>query len=196
VRKLKHNCLQHLDNEEDIIYLVGHHLAQFNYEKRSHKFILKSNKTREIFTFSISQGKKYIALSERLVENNAIQVSVYNFKLATRVRTIPFPNNNGPVIAIDFSKDSKYLACVTAEPDNAIFLWSLDKSRKIASKEISFQVSQLSVNPNAYWQMCTTGPDTCKIWRFTENELKPIDPITNRKYTVCNITHISLSLFF
>jgi len=39
------------------------------------------------------------------------------------------------------------------------------------------------MNPFSPWQMATTGPDAMQLWRFTEGELKHIDPIGSDKYT-------------
>lgn len=44
-------------------------------------------------------------------------------------------------------------------------------------------MTQITINPYSHWQMATTGPDDMKIWRFTEGELKHIDPIGSDKYT-------------
>ena len=44
----------------------------------------------------------------------APQVSVYNFNTATRVRTLSFAYlSKQPVVAMDFSRDNKYLVAVT-----------------------------------------------------------------------------------
>lgn len=112
------------------MFLVGQHLTQYNYDKRTHKFNLKSSKVKEVTSFAVSSGKKYIALAERLNDaHSSVQVSVYNFKTATRVRTLPLTNHKGSIVSLDFSSDGKLVACATSEPDPAIFLWQLEKQR-------------------------------------------------------------------
>ncbi|KAL9646644.1 hypothetical protein ABK040_010756 [Willaertia magna] len=221
--------IQHLENEEEIVYLVGKHVAIFNYEKRTHAFIQKSQRVAEIYCFAISFNRKFIALSERIdqqqqsnVESGAnkknkvnssvgnagngiqslssstampspnnnnnfksqYQVSIYNFRNAKRVRALPVNSTkNSPVITMAFSRDSKYLVAVTDEPESAIYFWHLEKSNKIAFKKIPFKITQISINPFSYWQFASTGPNDMKIWRFTEGELKHLDPVGSEKYT-------------
>lgn len=117
-------------NQDEIVYRVGQHVAIFNYENRTHKFILKSVNTAEILCFAVSKLRKYIALSERLVHNDNVQISVYNLKNASRVRTLDL-NGKSPVVDLCFSSDNKYLACVTGEPDPCVYLWQLNKSKVI-----------------------------------------------------------------
>ena len=140
-----------MGNEEEIVYLVGKHLSIFNYEKRTHSFVLKGGNVQEIHCFAISHNRKFIALSESVVPDSSkhakkspsptksleeqstveYQVSVYNFKNAKRARVlnvIPSAGKPGPVISMAFSRDAKYLAAVTDEPDQSIYLWHLEKS--------------------------------------------------------------------
>ncbi|KAG2387150.1 hypothetical protein C9374_001482 [Naegleria lovaniensis] len=196
-------AIQHLENEEEIVYLVGKHVSIFNYEKRTHTFILKSGNVLEIHAFAISYNRKFIALSESINSADSkrksqqnlnqtkestteYQISVYNFRTAKRARVLNVVGTSGkpsPVISMAFSRDAKYLTAVTDEPDQSIYLWHLEKSNKVSSKKIPFRVTQITINPYSHWQMATTGPDDMKIWRFTEGELKHIDPIGSDKYT-------------
>ncbi|KAL0484427.1 flagella-associated protein [Acrasis kona] len=205
----KVRIIQHMDNDEEIVYLVGHHVALYNYEKRAHRFVLKSPKTAEIYGFSVSPNRKYIAISERIISEpkpegsgkkektgsekkevetsppDVIQISIYNFKTAARSRTLNFPSAmTSQILTMDFSKEGKYLSAVTSEPDSTIYMWRLEQSKKIATKKITFPIVQLSMNPYSYWQLATTGPECIKIFRYTEGELKYFDPVQDsNKYT-------------
>lgn len=141
-------AIQHLENEEEIVYLVGKHVSIFNYEKRTHTFILKSGNVLEIHSFAISYNRKFIALSESINSSDSkrksqqnlnqtkessteYQISVYNFRTAKRARVLNVAGTSGkpsPVISMAFSRDAKYLAAVTDEPDQSIYLWHLEKS--------------------------------------------------------------------
>ena len=127
-----------------MVYLVGKHVSIYNYEKRTHSFILKSNNILEIHCFAISPNRALIALSESFIDQkkklsntpntkDAVehQISVYNFKNAKRARVLSVVGPSGkstPVISMAFSGDAQYLAAVTDEPEQAIYLWHLAKA--------------------------------------------------------------------
>lgn len=175
--------VQHLNDDEQIVYQSGQHIAQYNYENRTHKFVLKSSKIEKIWAFAVSKNGKFIALSEQL-GNDDFQLSVYSFRTATRIRSLELKEKS-PVISLDFSADSRYLAAITKEPDQSIYLFHLEKHRMLAHAQSKMPIRKVSVNPHAWHQICTIGPDICNIWRFSEKELKPIDPLgeDSTKYT-------------
>eukprot|EP00668_Euglena_longa_P001720 GGOE01002026.1.p1 GENE.GGOE01002026.1~~GGOE01002026.1.p1 ORF type:complete len:1332 (+),score=571.64 GGOE01002026.1:60-4055(+) len=179
--QVANKTLEHV-NDESVVYLVGKHVAIYNYENKTHRFILKNSKTAQIVAFCASSNRRYIALSERLVEENAIQVSVYNFNTATRVRTLSFTAlSKNPVIAMDFSRDNKYLVAVTQPPDVFIYLWQLDKGKLLGMVEVNFACSRVSISPWAHWKLCTTGTDTLRIWHFADKQMKAMDPMQKKK---------------
>lgn len=180
-RQVPNKTIEHV-NDESLVYLVGKHVAIFNYENKAHRFILKNTKTAQIMAFCVSSNKRYIALSERLAEDNAIQVSVYNFNTATRVRTLSFSYlSKNPIVVMDFSRDNKYLVAATQAPDVFIYLWQLDKARLLGTVEANFACSHISISPWAHWKICTTGADTLRIWHFTDKQMKGTDPLPKRK---------------
>eukprot|EP01012_Entosiphon_sulcatum_P026619 TRINITY_DN3208_c0_g1_i1.p1 TRINITY_DN3208_c0_g1~~TRINITY_DN3208_c0_g1_i1.p1 ORF type:complete len:1398 (-),score=349.80 TRINITY_DN3208_c0_g1_i1:40-4233(-) len=169
-------------NDESIVYLVGKHVAIFNYENKVHRFILKNAKTSQIVAFAVSNNRRYIALSEKLMDDGGSQVSVYNFNTASRVRTLSLQYlSKQPVTALDFSRDNKYIVTTTAPPDVFIYLWQLDKARLLGMIEVSFVCTQVSISPWAHWKLCTTGTDTLKIWHFADKQLKAMDPMPKKK---------------
>mmetsp|Transcript_108172 Transcript_108172/g.186736 ORF Transcript_108172/g.186736 Transcript_108172/m.186736 type:complete len:1368 (-) Transcript_108172:213-4316(-) len=180
-KKNSNKNIEHV-NDESLVYLVGKHVAIFNYDNKAHRFILKNSKTAQIVAFCVSSNRRYIALSEKLIDDGAIQVSVYNFNTATRVRTLSFAYlSKQPVVAMDFSRDNKYLVAVTQPPDVFIYLWQLDKARLLGMVEVNFSCTRVSISPWAHWKLCTTGTDTLRIWHYADKQLKGMDPLQKKK---------------
>lgn len=184
IRKIRTRSVQHLDDDEHIIYSVGQHISQYNYEKRSHRFFCKPQTIAQIFCFAVSHDNKYLALAEQVAESKNVQVSVYNFSNASRTRTLHTKDRKVPIIALAFSRDGKHIAAATDETDPSVIVWQVEKSKTVAHKKVSFRISQLSVNPNSNWQLASTSSDDLKIWRVSQSDLKHIDPVPNGKYLV------------
>eukprot|EP00906_Rhabdomonas_costata_P011478 RCo016356 len=180
MRKIGSKTIEHV-NDDSLVYLVGEHVAIFNYEAKTHRFILKNAKTAHIVAFAVSSNRRYVALSERLLEDNASQVSVYNFNTSSRVRTLSLAHlSKQSVTCMDFSRDNKYLVTVTEPPDVFIYFWQLDKARLLGAVEVKFTCRQVSVSPWAHWKLCTTGTDTLRVWHFADKQLMPIDPLAKK----------------
>eukprot|EP01065_Artemidia_motanka_P003519 TRINITY_DN11686_c4_g1_i1.p1 TRINITY_DN11686_c4_g1~~TRINITY_DN11686_c4_g1_i1.p1 ORF type:complete len:1358 (+),score=552.17 TRINITY_DN11686_c4_g1_i1:68-4141(+) len=171
--------------DESIVYLVGKHVAVYSYEGSSHRFIPKHPKTIDIVAFAVSCNKRYVALSERVLDEESgdtgVQISIYNFNTASKVRTLSLSKiGKQPVEAMDFSRDNKYLVTISAPPDPFIHFWQLDKARLLRYAELRVRISQVTVSPWAHWTMCTSGPSSLRIWRFQDKELKAVDPVPKR----------------
>lgn len=171
--------------DESIVYLVGKHVAIYSYEGSSHRFIPKSSKTADIVAFAVSFNKRYVALSERVIDEESgesgVQISIYNFNTASKVRTLSLSKiGKQPVEALDFSRDNKYLVTISAPPEPYIHFWQLDKARLLRYTELKTRVSQVTISPWAHWTMCSTGPGALRIWRFQDKELKQTDPVPKR----------------
>ncbi|KAJ9463774.1 hypothetical protein DIPPA_07766 [Diplonema papillatum] len=72
-------CVEHVA-DGSVAFLVGRHVALYNYETQRHRFLLKPAKTTEIVTFSVSKNRKYIALAERVADKGttASEVSIWH----------------------------------------------------------------------------------------------------------------------
>eukprot|EP00755_Sulcionema_specki_P030574 Sspe_Gene.94685::Locus_67029_Transcript_1_1_Confidence_1.000_Length_2211::g.94685::m.94685 len=185
--------IEHI-SENSIAYLVGKHVAVFTYSNQktlSHKFILKNSKVQRIVAFAVSANRRYIALSEVLhPEGSGIQVSIYNFNTASKVRELGrsrFPNAGDgpqpPVISLDFSRDNKYLVTVTDFPSPYIYLWQLDKQRLVGMSEVHQKIAKVTISPWSHWVMCTTGTSILRLWRAQGNQLKSFDPLATAAQT-------------
>ena len=171
--------------DDSIVYLVGKQVAIFSYEMQSHRFIPMSSKTIEIVAFAVSFNKRYIALSERVLEEKTgeigIQVSVFNFGTVSRIRTLSLSYlNKYPVETLCFSRDNKYLVTVTAPPEPFIYLWQLDKARLLGMSELHVRVNCVSISPWAHWTMCTTGDTSLKLWKYQEKQIRFLDPLPKK----------------
>eukprot|EP01062_Namystynia_karyoxenos_P059976 TRINITY_DN513_c0_g1_i1.p1 TRINITY_DN513_c0_g1~~TRINITY_DN513_c0_g1_i1.p1 ORF type:complete len:1380 (+),score=595.80 TRINITY_DN513_c0_g1_i1:88-4140(+) len=178
-RVIEHN------SDDSIVYLAGRHAAIYSYENHGHRFILKHPKTQQIVAFAVSSNRRYIALSEKVIDEEsgemAVQLSIYNFNTATRMRTLPLSKvGKQPVESLDFSRDNKYMVSVSAPPDPFIHFWQLDKARLLRFTELRSRVSRVSISPWAHWTMCTTGASSLRIWRYLDKELKSVDPVPKR----------------
>jgi WD40 repeat protein len=181
-RQVANKSVAHAD-DESLVYLIGKHVTVFNHETRTHRFILKNPKAAAIVAFCLSPNRRYIALSERLTEDDVVQVSVYNVATATRVRTLPLTHpSKSPVVALDFSRDNKFLAAATQPPGLSVCLWQLDKAKLLATTDVPFACSRISISPWAHWKLCTTGTDTLRIWHFADKQLKAMDPLKRKDY--------------
>ena len=179
--------IDHL-NDDCLVYLTGKHVAVYSYaSQKSHRFILKNPKTSRVVAFCVSANRRYVALSEVLhpEPNGGIQVSVYNFSTASKVRELGrgrFPSSpegaQPPVVGLHFSRDNKYLVTVTEAPDPQIYLWQLDKQRLAGMSAIPHAVSQVTISPWAHWELCTTGTSVLRLWRAQGSQLKSTDPVT------------------
>eukprot|EP00906_Rhabdomonas_costata_P011480 RCo016358 len=174
-RRLTSRTAEHMDNES-LVYLVGKHVAVFNYEAKTHRFLMKAPKTSMIVDFCVSANRRYLALSEKLLDDGGVQVSLFNFSTGQKVRSLNMSHlSRQPVTAMDFSADNKYLVTVTEPPDGLILMWQLDKARLAARCEFTFKCSRISVSPWFNWKICTTGEDVFRVWHFyaSDKTLKP-----------------------
>ncbi len=185
--RIPHKTVFHMDDEEQIVFKVGQQISILNYEKRVQKFIIKSTKVQQIFCFSIANNYKLMALGEKTLDNN-LQVSIYNFKSAIRVRLFPLENENESVVSLDFSKDSKYLILVCGGIEHTIMLWQLDKSKKLITKKVKGRITQMTFNPFSASQLASVGPEEVKFWKLIQNDLKNFEPLPSGKYTVLYFT--------
>ena len=173
-------------SDDSIVYLVGKQVAVYSYETQTHRFMPTTQRTTEVLCFAVSFNKRYIALSERLLEDKtnelSSQVSVYNFGTVSRIRTLSlsFLNKASPVTSMDFSRDNKYLIGVTQAPDPYINLWQLDKSKLMGFTELLVRVTDITISPWAHFAMCSTGPDGLRMWRYQDRQLRNMDPIPKR----------------
>eukprot|EP00756_Hemistasia_phaeocysticola_P029885 Hpha_TRINITY_DN16260_c0_g10::TRINITY_DN16260_c0_g10_i1::g.12947::m.12947 len=164
--------MEHI-SDDSVVYIAAKHVAVFSYELLQHRFILKNTKTSRIMAFCVSANRRYIALSETLLDPvGGVQVSVYNFNTAFKVRQLGMSFfREAPVVAMDFSRDNKYLACVTDGPSPCIYTFQLEKQRQwYPPQETHQRVGQISVSPFAHWMLCTTGVGHLKIWQPRVNE--------------------------
>eukprot|EP01063_Lacrimia_lanifica_P035883 TRINITY_DN695_c0_g2_i1.p1 TRINITY_DN695_c0_g2~~TRINITY_DN695_c0_g2_i1.p1 ORF type:complete len:1359 (+),score=645.67 TRINITY_DN695_c0_g2_i1:82-4158(+) len=183
--ELGHKTIEHA-TDESVVYLVGKQVAIYSLEGLSHRFLPTNPKTIEIVTFVVSYNKRYIALSERVLDDKTgetqAHVSVYNISTASRIRnlSLAFLNRRAPLTTIDFSRDNKYLVGISSGSEPFIYLWQVDKAKMLGFSELQIQVSKVSISPWAHWAMCTTGPNSLRIWRYQDKQLKSMDPLPRK----------------
>ncbi|KAJ9437760.1 hypothetical protein DIPPA_14307 [Diplonema papillatum] len=172
--------------DETAVYLVGSQVAIYSCETHNHRFLPTGTKTVEVLAFSVSHNKRYIALSERILEDKTgdvgVQVSVFNFGTMARIRTLSMTclNKKAPA-TLDFSRDNKYLVTATPAPDAALYLWQLDKARLLGMSELPSEVCRATISPWAHWSFCSTGDKICRMWRYQDKQLKATDPMAKKQ---------------
>ena len=173
-------------SDDSIVYLVGKQVGVYSYETQAHRFMPLSQRTQEVVCFAVSFNKRYIALSERVLEDRtnemSAQISVYNFGTVSRIRTLSlsFLNKSSPVTSMDFSRDNKYLIAVTQGIEPFINLWQLDKSRLLAFTELNVKISDITISPWVHFSMCSTAPEGLRLWRYQERQIRCVDPIPKK----------------
>ena len=190
-----------------LIYNVGKHLAIYNYDTAQYKFILKQPKTQEVLCFALTSNRKYLALSEQLVEDkpggstevsvwallggksskqtdgNRSQASAVQFQVKkTRVLSFAYLSKQ-PVVAMGFSSDNKLLATATSAPEGFVYIWQLDKApaRLVAMSDNNIRVNEISISPWSSSSLCVTGISGMRILKYTPNQLKAVDPMAKRR---------------
>lgn len=79
-------------------------------------------------------------------------------------------------VSLAFSPDSKYLIAQTCYPDYLLVYFAWEKAKVMAQLRTSAQshlpVYHVSFNPRDNTQICVTGNQIMKLYRYTEGNLK------------------------
>nr|XP_004672541.1 cilia- and flagella-associated protein 57 [Jaculus jaculus] len=163
-------------DEQTIIFPSGNHCVKYNLDQKWQKFIPGSDKSQGMLALSISPNRRYLAISETVLERPVI--TIYELSsIPCRKRKV-LNNFDFPVqkfISLAFSPDSKYLLAQTSPPESNLVYWLWEKQRVLAIVRTDTQnnpIYQVSFNPQDNTHVCITGNGMFKLLRFAEGTLK------------------------
>uniref|UniRef100_A0A8B9PRZ5 Cilia and flagella associated protein 57 n=1 Tax=Apteryx owenii TaxID=8824 RepID=A0A8B9PRZ5_APTOW len=163
-------------DEQILLYAAGASCVQFHIEQKWQKFIPGSEKSQGMQALAISPNRRYLAISETVVEQPA--VTVYEVSLVPSRRRRTLAAAELPVrefVALAFSPDSRYLAAATGPPEVHLAYWLWEKQRLMAAVRIEAPGSglcQVSFSPQDNAQVCITGNGIFKLIKYSEGTLK------------------------
>ncbi|KAL6068558.1 hypothetical protein STEG23_000961 [Scotinomys teguina] len=163
-------------DEQSIIFPSGNHCVKYNLDQKWQKFIPGSDKSQGMLALSISPNRRYLAISETVLERPTI--TIYELSsIPCRKRKVlnNFDFQVQKFVSMAFSPDSKYLLTQTSPPESNLVYWLWEKQKVMAIVRSDVQnnpVYQVSINPQDNTQVCVTGNGIFKLLRFAEGTLK------------------------
>ncbi|CAO2588725.1 Cilia- and flagella-associated protein 57 [Lemmus lemmus] len=166
-------------DEQIIIFPSGNHCVKYNLDQKWQKFIPGSDKSQGMLALSISPNRRYLAISETVLERPTI--TIYELSsIPCRKRKVlnNFDFQVQKFVSMAFSPDSKYLLTQTSPPESNLVYWLWEKQKVMAIIRSDVQnnpIYQVSINPQDNTQVCVTGNGIFKLLRFAEGTLKQIN---------------------
>lgn len=163
-------------DDDTILYPAGSNVVVL--QNGVAKFIPLSEKGEAITALSVSHDRHLLAIAERNVKPS---ISVYDITSSRKRRTLlaaPDGSTARDFTSIAFSSDSKYLVAQLGAPDWTLHYYAWDKGKLIAtikSAEPNQKILQVSVNPSDGTLLFTVGETKCRMFRYSEGELRSID---------------------
>ena len=114
-------------NDNEVIYPAGHNVVIYNIEDKTQRYIQGIEGTEGITALALSKSKRYLAVAEKH-EKSPICV-IYNMNTLKRYKIIASTETKAKeFISMAFCpKNEKLLATLTNEPQQAVFLWQIDR---------------------------------------------------------------------
>ncbi|KAJ8986164.1 hypothetical protein NQ317_005638 [Molorchus minor] len=154
----------HFLSDEEVVYPVGSVVVVHNFQLKKQRFIKLSERGKNLTHLAVSPNKKLIAVVEST--DKLPIVTLWCPVQFRKKRTILLPQDKeiyaNRYVTLDFSFDSKYLMCVTGEPDWMMYCFRCDKGRLESScKAINTNgvgtVHKMACNPNDQNQVIIVG---------------------------------------
>lgn len=163
-------------DEQTVLFPSGNQFVRFNIDQKQQKFIAGSEKCSGMSAVAISPNRRYIAIAE---EGDKPQITIWDLvhdqSRKRKVLTVPELEADG-FVSLAFSPDSKYLIAQSRAPDWMLVLWSWEKAKQMAqlrtSSMATFPIYQVSFNPRDNTQICVSGNQIFKLFRYTDGNLK------------------------
>lgn len=167
--------LKYLD-EQTIVIPSGNQIIKFNVDQKQQKFIAGSEKSNGMTAIAISPNRRYVAVAER-GEKPMVTVFDLFHDQSKKKKVLTHPDlKSQEFVSISFSPDSKYLIAQAGKPDWILVYWVWEKSKVMAQIKTTNQtgqpIHQVSFNPLDNTQICVTGNQIFKLYRYSEGNLK------------------------
>nr|CDS31813.1 WD repeat containing protein 65 [Hymenolepis microstoma] len=124
---------------------------------------------------AISPNRRYLALAEKKKECPCI--SIYDLASLNRVKILRGTGlNTDEFKSIAFSPDSTYLIAQGGEPGWVLTYYEWEKAKRIASVKTSQfkRIHEVSINPYDSTLICVTGKETFRLYKYTDEFIKPV----------------------
>uniref|UniRef100_A0A8C4J318 Cilia and flagella associated protein 57 n=1 Tax=Dromaius novaehollandiae TaxID=8790 RepID=A0A8C4J318_DRONO len=125
---------------------------------------------------AISPNRRYLAVSETVVEQPALTVYEVSLVPSRRRRTLAAAELPArEFVALAFSPDSRYLVAATGPPEVHLTYWLWEKQRLMAAvrvEALGSSLCQVSFSPQDNAQVCITGNGIFKLFKYSEGTLK------------------------
>ncbi|OAE23436.1 hypothetical protein AXG93_961s1350 [Marchantia polymorpha subsp. ruderalis] len=195
----------HFVDDSTIVYCAGHCVVWWKTEDKNQKVVCGTADTETMTAIALSHNRKHVAVAESCLPDRPVVVEPKKesndlAKAIEMAKSVSL-DIKGPVISIfdsqtskkkkvlmggdigsrsyislAFSHDGKCLAAQGGAPDWNLVLWSLEKSKLIASIKTSTgpEVYQVQCCPMDLNLITVIGDGFAKSFRSTDSALRPI----------------------
>ncbi|CDS41242.1 WD repeat containing protein 65 [Echinococcus multilocularis] len=124
---------------------------------------------------AMSPNRRYVAMAEKTYEGPCIVI--YDLVSLKRKKLL---RGTGLItegfVSIAFSPDSLYLVAQGGGPDWILIYWQWEKAKRLSTVRTSQgnPIHQISVSLHDSTQLCVTGKDTFRTYKYNEEVIKPI----------------------
>ncbi|XP_044252622.1 cilia- and flagella-associated protein 57 [Tribolium madens] len=160
--------------DEEIIYPVGAVLTIHNLNQKRQKYIKLADKGKNVTEIVVSPNKKLVAVVETGEKPFITLWCPLTYK---KKRQINLPTDKETLserfTAVAFTFDSKYLVCVSGEPDWTLYYFRCDKGKLESSARANNisntgYVRQIACNPNDANLLALVGDGLIRILACTD----------------------------
>nr|XP_033772064.1 cilia- and flagella-associated protein 57 isoform X1 [Geotrypetes seraphini]XP_033772065.1 cilia- and flagella-associated protein 57 isoform X1 [Geotrypetes seraphini] len=166
-------------DEQTIIFPSGNNCVKYNIDQKWQKFVSGSDKSQGMQALAISPNRRYFAVSEKGLEKATITIYELASVPCKKRKVLSVADNPfQEFVSMAFSPDSKYLVAQTGAPEWMLIYWMWEKQKVMATVKTDIQgnpVFQVSFNPQDNTQICATGNNIFKLFRYFEGNLKQIN---------------------
>ncbi|KAJ8923117.1 hypothetical protein NQ315_001670 [Exocentrus adspersus] len=184
----------HFLNDDEVVYPAGSVVVLHNFHVKKQKFIKLTDKGRNLTHVKVSPNKKTIAVVENT--DKLPMVTLWCPVQFKKKKTLTLPSEKDIIahrfVTVDFTFDSKYLVCVTGEPDWTMYCFKCDKGRlESFARAINLNgtgtVRQVACNPQDVNQLVLCGDSVlrclgCQDYTWRQFGYNKFD---NTVYTSC-----------
>ncbi|KAL3688584.1 hypothetical protein R1sor_014893 [Riccia sorocarpa] len=213
----------HFVDDTTIVYCAAHCVIWWKTEEKHQKVVCGTADTETMTAIALSHNKKHVAIAESSLPDRPAVVEQRK-EAGDLTKAVEAPKTSaleikGPVISIfdsvsakkkkvlmggdigsrsyislAFSHDSKCLAAQGGAPEWNLVLWSLEKSKLIASIKTSTgpDVYQVQCCPTDQNLITVIGDGFAKSFRSTDSALKPISTGIGKREGLKFVTHLWL----
>ena len=168
-------------DENTILYVAGSQLVLFNTDNRSQKFLSLGEGCGAVTCIALAPSRRLLAVAHAAnpPATPGPTIAVYDLHALKRRKLLTDAECKASEYAcMAFSADSKDLITQSAAPEWALAYWTWEKSRgpwaTTKPSPTSLPVTTISLNPSDSTNVCVSGQNVFKLYRFADNSLKQL----------------------